>query len=58
MRRTPTVWGNGEGSTDVYFDANPPVGTPVIVPAFGRIFGRQDVEAGQYADNVPVRIVF
>jgi len=53
-----TVWGTGEGTTQYYYDANPPNGTPVIVPAFGRIFGRQDVEAGQYADTVPVRILF
>jgi spore coat protein U-like protein len=30
----------------------------VIVPAYGRIRGGQDVEAGQYADNVPVKILF
>jgi spore coat protein U domain-containing protein, fimbrial subunit CupE1/2/3/6 len=53
-----TVWGTGEGSTQVYIDEHPPNGTPVIVPAFGRIFGRQDVAAGPYTDNVPVRIVF
>ena len=50
-----TVWGTGEGSTQVYIDSNPPNGTPVIVPAFGRIFGGQDVAAGPYADNVPVQ---
>ena len=32
--------------------------TPVIVPAYGRIFGGQDVPAGPYGDNVPVRILF
>ena len=53
-----TVWGTGEGPTQVYIDTNPPNGTPVIVPAFGRIFGRQDVAAGPYADDVPVRILF
>ena len=53
-----TVWGTGEGPTQVYIDNNPPNQTPVIVPAFGRIFGRQDVAAGQYTDDVPVRILF
>jgi spore coat protein U-like protein len=53
-----TVWGTGEGSTQYYYDANPPNGTSVIVTAFGRIFGRQDVQAGPYGDNVPVRILF
>jgi spore coat protein U-like protein len=52
------VWGTGEGSTQVYIDEHPPNSTTVIVPAFGRIFGRQDVPAGPYADNVPVRILF
>jgi spore coat protein U-like protein len=53
-----TVWGTGEGSTQYYFDASPPNRTPVTVPAFGRIFGRQDVRAGPYTDTVPVRILF
>ena len=53
-----TVWGDGTLSTEVYLDLHPPLGRPVIVPVFGRIFGRQDVPAGQYIDNVAVRIVF
>jgi spore coat protein U-like protein len=53
-----TVWGTGEGTTQVYIDTHPPNRTPVIVPAFGRIDARQDVPAGQYIDNVPVRILF
>jgi spore coat protein U-like protein len=52
------VWGTGEGPTLAYVDAHPPNGTPVIVPAFGRIFGRQDVSWGPYTDTVPVRILF
>jgi spore coat protein U-like protein len=52
------VWGTGEGPTQVYIDNNPPSNTPVIVPAFGRIMGRQDVAAGPYTDDVPVRILF
>ena len=54
------IWGvgTGEGPTLAYVDANPPNGTPVTVPAFGRIFGRQDVLPGPYTDNVPVRILF
>jgi spore coat protein U-like protein len=52
------VWGTGEGPTQVYIDEHPPNQTPVIVTAFGRIFGRQDVPAGSYTDNVPVRILF
>ena len=52
------VWGTGEGPTLAYVDSHPPNGTPVIVPAFGRIFGRQDVPWGPYTDTVPVRILF
>ena len=52
------VWGTGEGPTQVYIDEHPPNRTTVIVPAFGRVFGRQVVEAGPYADSVPVRILF
>jgi spore coat protein U-like protein len=52
------VWGTGEGPTLAYVDAHPPNGTPVIVPAFGRIFGGQDVTWGPYTDTVPVRILF
>jgi len=53
-----TVWGTGEGPTQVYTDTNPPNRTPVVVPAFGRIFGRQDLAPGPYNDDVPVRILF
>jgi spore coat protein U-like protein len=52
------VWGTGEGPTQVYTDSHPPNGTPVTVPVFGRIFGRQDVFPGPYASDVPVRILF
>ena len=52
------VWGTGEGPTLAYVDSHPPNGTPVIVPAFGRIFGGQDVSWGPYNDTVPVRILF
>jgi spore coat protein U-like protein len=53
-----TVWGTGVQGTQVYFEAQPPNKTPVTVPAFGRIFGRQDVAAGSYTDIVGVRIQF
>jgi spore coat protein U-like protein len=53
-----TVWGTGAGGTEVYLNLNPPLNTPVTVPAYGRIFRGQDVEAGQYADVVSVRIQF
>jgi spore coat protein U-like protein len=55
-----TVWGDGVLGTDVYYENNPPNGTPVIVPAYGRIPGRQSSSppAGQYVDSVIVRVLF
>ena len=53
-----TVWGDGSRGTDYYTNSSPPNGTPVTVPAFGRIFRGQDVMAGQYVDSVGVRIQF
>jgi len=53
-----TIWGNGVDITQVYTDTHPPNATPVIVPAFGRIFGRQNVESGQYFDSVHAVILF
>jgi spore coat protein U-like protein len=53
-----TVWGTGVGSTEVYLDLNPPLDTPVTVPVYGRVFGRQNVVAGSYGDLVGVRIEF
>jgi len=53
-----TIWGDGTNGTEYYFDAKPPNGTPVIVPAFGRIPGRQEVDAGEYVDQPAVRILW
>ena len=53
-----TVWGQGLFGTDVYYESNPPNGTPVIVPAYGRIPARQSPSPGQYADLVNVRVLF
>jgi len=53
-----TIWGNGVDITQAYIDTHPPNGTPVIVPVFGRIFGRQDPEPGQYYDSVIAAIFF
>jgi spore coat protein U-like protein len=53
-----TIWGQGLFGTDVYYEGNPPNGTPVIVPAYGRIPARQSPAPGQYADVVTVRVLF
>ena len=53
-----TIWGNGVDITQVYIDSHPPNGTPVIVPAYGRIFARQNPVAGQYYDSVIAAILF
>src|SRR4029079_2141001 len=53
-----TIWGQGLYGTDVYYQNNPPNGTPVIVPAYGRIPPRQNPPPGQYVDVVTVRVLF
>jgi spore coat protein U-like protein len=53
-----TIWGQGLYGTDVYYESNPPNGTPVIVPAYGRIPPRQDSPPGQYVDALTVRVLF
>jgi spore coat protein U-like protein len=53
-----TIWGQGLYGTDVYYQNNPPNGTPVLVPAYGRILPRQDVPPGTYADVLTVRVLF
>ena len=53
-----TVWGQGLYGTDVYYESNPPNGTPVIVPAYGRIPARQNVPPGNYVDVLNVRVLF
>jgi spore coat protein U-like protein len=52
------IWGNGTNGTDNYIDNNAPSSTPVIVPAYGRIWAMQDVPGGPYQDIVQVRITF
>jgi spore coat protein U-like protein len=52
------IWGNGTNGTDAYIDSSPPNRTPVVVPAFGRIRGMQDVRTGEYVDTLIARVVF
>jgi spore coat protein U-like protein len=53
-----TIWGQGLYGTDVYYQNNPPNGTPVVVPAYGRIRARQQPPPGNYADVLTVRVLF
>jgi spore coat protein U-like protein len=53
-----SIWGNGFSGTEAYIDSHPPNGTPVIVPAFGRVFASQNVVSGVYVDTVHVVILF
>ena len=53
-----TIWGQGLYGTDVYYESNPPNGTPVVVPAYGRIRPRQNVAPGEYVDVLTVRVLF
>jgi spore coat protein U-like protein len=53
-----TIWGQGAFGTDVYYQSNPPNGTPVTVLGYGRIRAGQGVTPGNYADALTVRILF
>jgi spore coat protein U-like protein len=53
-----TVWGDGSGGTDYYFDPSPPNKKPVTVTVYGRINAQQDVSLGQYSDMLQVKILF
>jgi len=53
-----TIWGQGLYGTDVYYENNPPNGTPVVLRAYGRIFPRQNVAPGEYSDVLTVRVLF
>lgn len=53
-----TIWGQGLFGTDVYYENNPPNGTTVILPAYGRIPARENPVPGLYVDVLTVRVLF
>ena len=53
-----TIWGDGTGGTQVYFDSNPPNNTNVTVTIYGRIPAGQDVSVGLYTNSVNATINF
>ena len=53
-----TVWGDGTGGTVEYTQRAQPNNKVETIPVFGRVFGGQDVGAGQYLDNVVVTLHF
>jgi spore coat protein U-like protein len=53
-----SVWGDGTGGTVVFSDKVPPNNHVVTVPVYGRVYGAQDVSAGQYVDTLIVTIDF
>jgi spore coat protein U-like protein len=53
-----TIWGQGLYGTDVYYENNPPNGTPVVVLAYGHIPAAQNPPPGQYVDALTVRVLF
>jgi spore coat protein U-like protein len=52
-----TIWGDGSGASETYFNRNPP-NSYVVVPIYARVTAEQDVSAGTYADTVTVTINF
>lgn len=53
-----TIWGDGTGGTQIYTQANPPLGRNINVSIFGRIPASQDVSAGTYSATVTATIFF
>ena len=53
-----TIWGDGTGGTQSYFDSNPPNNTNVTVTIYGRVPAGQDVSVGLYTNSVAATINF
>jgi spore coat protein U-like protein len=53
-----TIWGDGTGGTSHYGPITPTSGSAVTVTVYGRVFARQNVEAGSYSDTVTATILF
>jgi len=52
------VWGDGTGSTTIYFENNPPNLKEVVLTVYGRIAPGQDVSVGSYTDTVMVTLEY
>jgi spore coat protein U-like protein len=52
------IWGDGTGGTTIYSQKAQPNNKVETIPVFGRVFGGQDVGAGQYLDNLVVTLNF
>lgn len=54
------IWGDGTGDTSVVTGSKPANGPPVSFsfPIYGRIFPRQNVSPGLYADSLLVTVIF
>jgi spore coat protein U-like protein len=52
------VWGDGTAGTAIYAEEVKADNQTITVPVFGRVFGGQDVRAGEYRDNLVVTLDF
>jgi spore coat protein U-like protein len=54
------IWGDGTGGTSVITGSKPANGPPVFFsyPIYARIFPRQNVSPGLYADSLLVTVIF
>ena len=52
------MWGDGTGGTRTYSEQAQSDNRVVTVPVYGRMFGAQDVSAGQYFDSLVVTLDF
>jgi spore coat protein U-like protein len=54
-----SIWGDGTGGTQVYFNRNPQSNNlDIYIPIYGRIPAGQDVSAGIYTNTITVIIAY
>jgi spore coat protein U-like protein len=53
-----TIWGDGSSGTNVLTDKVPGNSKQITATVYGRVFPRQNVGSGQYADGLTVTLLF
>ena len=54
-----TIWGDGTGGTQAFFENNPqPNNQDIVIPIYGRVPAGQDVSAGTYSNTITATINF
>ena len=54
-----TIWGDGTGGTQTFFNHNPQGNNrDIVIPIYGRVPAGQDVGAGTYTNTVTATVQF